>query len=69
MLSHLAQRLSDQGHHEQAGVVATWGMCHASRRWPGFDTLARRLPYLSSTIIIGIGLYVGALGWMALAPT
>jgi nickel/cobalt transporter (NicO) family protein len=51
-----------------SGVAAAWGMRHASRRWPGFDTLARRLPYLSSAVIIGIGLYVGAQGWIALSP-
>jgi len=43
-------------------------MRHVSRRWSGFDALARRLPYFASTIIIiGIGLHVGYQGWVALA--
>lgn len=50
-----------------AGVAAAWGTRHASQRWPGFETLARQLPYLSSAIIICMGLYVGVQGWMGLA--
>jgi len=49
-----------------SGVVAAWGVRHVSRRWSGFDTLARRLPYFASTIIICVGLYVGYQGWASL---
>jgi nickel/cobalt exporter len=39
-------------------------MRHASRRWPGLGDLARRAPYLSGIVMIGVGLYVGWEGWM-----
>ena len=47
-----------------AGIVAAVGMRHASRRLPGLGDLARRAPYLSGIVMIGIGLYVGWEGWM-----
>ncbi len=50
-----------------SGATAAWGMHHAARRWPGFDALARRLPYLSSALIICIGLYLGYQGWSHIA--
>lgn len=50
-----------------SGALAAWGIRHASRRWPGFDAITRKLPYLSSAIIILIGLYVGYQGWAELA--
>ena len=42
-----------------AGVVAALGGRHASTRWKGFSTFARRAPYASSALIILVGLYVG----------
>jgi hypothetical protein len=37
-----------------SGAVAAWGVRHMSRRWPGFDTLARRLPCIGlSDIRVG----------------
>ena len=51
-----------------AGTIAAIGMRHFSRRWPGFGELAQRLPYLSSIVMIGLGLYVGWQGWMSV-PT
>src|SRR6266403_1606652 len=46
-----------------AGIVAALGMRHASRRWLGLGDLARRAPYLSGIVMIGVGLYVGWEGW------
>ncbi len=46
------------------GVVAALGVRHASSHWSGFDAFARRAPYVSSLLIIGVGLYTGALGAM-----
>ncbi|PGH56854.1 nickel/cobalt efflux protein RcnA [Azospirillum palustre] len=43
-----------------AGAIAALGMRHAERRWSGaFSSFARRAPYLSSAVIILVGLYVG----------
>jgi len=49
-----------------SGVIAAWGMRHVSRRWSGFNALARRAPYLSSLIIVAIGLFVGGQAIVAL---
>jgi nickel/cobalt transporter (NicO) family protein len=46
-----------------AGMVAAVGMRHVSRRWSGWGDLARRAPYLSGIVMIGVGLYVGWEGW------
>jgi len=46
-----------------AGIVAALGMRHISRRWSGLGDLARRAPYLSGIVMIGVGLYVGWEGW------
>jgi nickel/cobalt transporter (NicO) family protein len=52
-----------------AGMTAAIGMRHVSRRWPGFGELAQRLPYLSSIVMIGLGLYVGWQGWVSVPTT
>jgi nickel/cobalt exporter len=49
-----------------AGVVAALGVRHVASRWHGFDTLARRAPYVSGALIICVGLYTGFQGWSAL---
>lgn len=49
-----------------AGTVAALGVRHASSRWSGFSTFARRAPYASSALIILVGLYVGYQGLHAL---
>jgi nickel/cobalt exporter len=51
-----------------AGLIAAVGMRHFSRRWSGLGELAQRLPYLSSIVMIGLGLYVGWQGWISV-PT
>ncbi len=50
-----------------AGVVAALGVKHASRRFAGFGTFARRAPYASSALIIAVGLYLGYQGLQALS--
>lgn len=40
------------------GVAASYAAHHAAHRWPGFDRLAQRAPYLSSTVILLLGLYL-----------
>ncbi|NIF22211.1 nickel/cobalt efflux protein RcnA [Candidatus Pantoea multigeneris] len=41
------------------GVGAALSVRHVSRRWSGFEQLARRAPYLSSGLIALVGLYMG----------
>ncbi|SDB18173.1 nickel/cobalt exporter [Pseudomonas sp. NFACC23-1] len=49
------------------GAAAAIGARQASNRWPWLGTVARRAPYLSSVLIIGVGLYVGIHGWIGLS--
>jgi nickel/cobalt exporter len=49
------------------GSVAALGVRHASRHFSGFGELARRAPYVSGTLILLVGLYVGYQGLHALA--
>ncbi len=49
------------------GVAAALSTGHASRRWPLFATMARRTPYLSSLLMILVGIYMGLHGWSSLA--
>ena len=49
------------------GSVAALGVRHASRHFSGFGELARRAPYVSATLILLVGLYVGYQGLHALA--
>ncbi|MDK4202057.1 nickel/cobalt efflux transporter, partial [Pseudomonas sp. HR1] len=49
------------------GAAAAIGARHASSRWPWLSAAARRAPYLSSLLIIGVGIYVGIHGWMGLS--
>jgi nickel/cobalt exporter len=48
------------------GAAAAIGARQASNRWPWLNAVARRAPYLSSVLIIGVGIYVGAHGWIGL---
>jgi nickel/cobalt transporter (NicO) family protein len=48
-----------------AGMIAALGLRHVSRRWSGLSELVQRLPYLSSIVILGLGLYIGWQGWMS----
>lgn len=49
------------------GSVAALGVRHAARHFSGFGELARRAPYVSGTLILLVGLYVGYQGLHALA--
>jgi len=41
------------------GVTAAWAMRHVHKRWPGLEAWTRRAPYLSSVLVIVIGVAVG----------
>jgi len=49
-----------------SGTLAALSVRHAAKHWKGFSTLARRAPYVSSVLIIVVGLYTGYLGWHGL---
>ncbi len=49
-----------------AGVIAALSVQHVARRWSDFSTFAARAPYVSSALIICVGLYVGWQGVQAL---
>ena len=48
------------------GVLAAWSLRHAEKRFSGFGPIARRLPYLSSALLILMSLYIGWQGWIHL---
>ena len=48
------------------GAVAALSVRQVSKRWTGFGTIARRAPYVSSALIVIVGLYTGFLGWRGL---
>ena len=49
------------------GVAAALSVRHATKRWSWFSSFARRAPYFSGILIIGVGLYVAWHGWVGLA--
>ena len=51
------------------GAPAALSARHASKRFSWFGTIAQRAPYLSSVLIIAVGIYVGIQGWMGLAAS
>lgn len=48
------------------GVAAAYSVRQATKRWSGFNTLARRAPYFSSVLIAAVGIYMGIHGWAGL---
>ena len=46
------------------GSIAALSVRHATTRYRWFSTVARRAPYLSSLLIIAVGIYVGLNGWL-----
>ncbi|MCW3837218.1 nickel/cobalt efflux transporter [Sphingomonas canadensis] len=51
-----------------SGVIAALSVKHVSRRFSGFGEIVRKAPYVSGTVILLIGLYLGINGWLHL-PT
>jgi nickel/cobalt exporter len=49
------------------GSVAAIGARQASNRWPWLGTVARRAPYLSSVVMIAVGVYMGLHAWVGLS--
>ena len=47
-------------------VAAALSVRHVARRWSGFGALARRAPYASGAVIIGVAFYIGLQGALAL---
>lgn len=45
------------------GVAAALSVRHVGRRFSWFGTVARRAPYVSSLLIVAVGLYMGWHGW------
>ncbi|WP_419341095.1 nickel/cobalt efflux transporter [Achromobacter sp. PD1] len=48
------------------GAVAALSVRQVNKRAPWFSAVARRAPYLSSLLIIAVGIYVGMNGWLGL---
>jgi len=48
------------------GAVAALSVRHASKRFNWFSSVASRAPYLSSLLIIAVGVYVALTGWLGL---
>lgn len=44
------------------GIAAAWGARHASARFPWFDRVAGRLPYLSAGLVLVLGVVMTAVG-------
>lgn len=49
------------------GAIAALSVRHATKRWSWFSTVARRAPYVSSLLIIAVGIYIGIHGWQGLS--
>ena len=49
-----------------AGVLAALSVKHIASRWSGFSAFARRAPYASGLLIMGVGFYMGLQAWLTL---
>ena len=49
-----------------AGVAAAVSMNHIGKRWDGFSTFARRAPYASGLLMLGIAGYMALAGYQGL---
>jgi nickel/cobalt exporter len=49
-----------------SGVIAALSLKHMSRRWNGFGEVVRKAPYVSSAVILLLGIYVVYHGWSSL---
>jgi nickel/cobalt exporter len=50
------------------GAAAAFGARHVSQRSSWFSAMARRAPYVSSLLIMAVGVYVAYHGWTGLHP-
>jgi nickel/cobalt exporter len=48
------------------GALAAWSLRHAEERFGGLGAVARKLPYLSSAILVAMGVFIGIEGWLHL---
>jgi len=48
------------------GVITAWGVGKASQRFSRFNEIARKLTYLSTAIVLGIGVVIMVSGWQHL---
>ena len=46
-----------------AGTIAAWSVQHASKRFKGFGEFARKAPYVSSALLVAMGLFFAIQGW------
>lgn len=49
-----------------SGVLAALSVRQISKRWSGFGQLVRKAPYLSGALILVVGVYIAASGWLHL---
>jgi nickel/cobalt exporter len=49
------------------GALAAWSLHHAGKHISGIGSIARKLPYFSSAILLVIGIVLGLEGWRHLA--
>lgn len=45
------------------GTLAAWSVQHATKKFRGFGEIARRAPYVSSAVLLALGLYIAYTGW------
>ncbi len=45
------------------GALAAWSLRHAEKHFSGLGSVARKLPYLSSALLVLMGLFIGYEGW------
>ncbi len=48
------------------GALTAFSLRHATRRFSGLANMAKRAPYLSSVLMIAVGIYVGVTGWLGM---
>ncbi len=49
-----------------SGVIAAVSVRAVSKRWSGFGAFAQQAPFVSGLLVLLMGLYIGASGWMSL---
>jgi nickel/cobalt exporter len=49
-----------------SGTIAALSVHHLSKRWSGFGEIARKAPFFSGAVVLLVGLYIAASGWMSL---